>query len=145
MPLAEPIVGITRSLESLSVLRSVPEEIVELDEQLEHRVTDVVHGGRDGSAQEAVGRTEFVCQLDELEPDATGLEGGARQFARVPLVRHVIEDAPNHRAEDWRFEFDFLDLIQEEKIDKSLVSSYRALQIPDEMPAGLQSPRRIED
>jgi hypothetical protein len=42
-------------------------------------------------------------------------------------LRDLIQDAKNHRAEDHGLEFDFLDRADSDKIDKKLVTQYRAL------------------
>jgi hypothetical protein len=42
-------------------------------------------------------------------------------------LRGLIEDAGNRRAEDHGLEFDFLDRVDQAKVDKTLLSRYRAL------------------
>lgn len=42
-------------------------------------------------------------------------------------LRGLIDDAKNHRTEDHGLEFDFLDHADSDRIDKKLVSQYRAL------------------
>ena len=42
-------------------------------------------------------------------------------------LRALIEDVDKHRAEDHGFEFDFLDHVDQSKVDQTLVSRYRAL------------------